>query len=51
LAAVTGLPYENPDGTPLTVDSDYFGKKRNPSAPSPGPFENPEEAKLKLKVW
>jgi len=50
LAAVSKAAYENPDGTPLTVDTDYFGKKRD-AQPSPGPFENPGEGQLTLKVW
>jgi len=51
LAAVPNVAYENADGTPLTVDRDYFGHKRNATAPSPGPFENPGEGRLTLKVW
>ena len=43
--------YENPDGTLLKIDTDYFGKKRNEADPSAGPFENPGEGKLILKVW
>jgi alpha-N-arabinofuranosidase len=43
--------YENPDGTSLKIDIDYFGKKRNEANPSAGPFENPGEGKLTLKVW
>jgi len=50
LAAVTKVAYENADGTPLTIDTDYFGKRRDAAAPSPGPFENPGEGKLTLKV-
>ncbi len=50
-ARVTGAKFENPDGSPLTIDSDYFGKKRNKQNPSAGPFENPEKESLKLKVW
>ena len=30
--------YENPDGSPITFDTDYFGKKRNASGVLPGPF-------------
>ena len=51
LAAVPKVAYENADGTPLTVDTDYFGKPRNATNPSPGPFEDPGEGKLTLKVW
>ncbi len=49
--AITKLPYENPDGSPLTVDTDYFGKKRNAQNPTPGPFENPDKGARVLKVW
>jgi len=50
-AEVPDAAYENPDGTPLKVDIDYFGKKRNKANPTPGPFENPGKGKLKLQVW
>jgi hypothetical protein len=50
LAAVPKVAYENADGTPLKVDTDYFGKKRSVK-PTPGPFENPGQGPLKLKVW
>ena len=29
--------FENPDGTPITFDTDYFGKKRGEKV-IPGPF-------------
>jgi hypothetical protein len=50
-AEVPDLAYENSDGTPLKIDTDYFGKKRNAKAPSPGPFENPGKGRLRLKVF
>jgi alpha-N-arabinofuranosidase len=50
-AKIPDAAYENPDGTPLKVDTDYFGKKRNEKNPSAGPFENPGQGKLMLKVW
>jgi hypothetical protein len=50
-AKIPDAAYENPDGTPLKIDTDYFGKKRNQAYPSVGPFENPGEGKLSLKVW
>ncbi len=50
-AKVPGLAYENADGSPVTIDSDYLGAKRNAATPSAGPFENPGEGALKLKVW
>ena len=50
-AKIPGLPYENPDGSPLKVDTDYFGKPRSETSPTPGPFENPGAGPLELKVW
>ncbi|MDA3867599.1 MAG: right-handed parallel beta-helix repeat-containing protein [Salinivirgaceae bacterium] len=43
--------FDNPDGTPLKIDTDYFGAKRSEINPSVGPFENPGKGELKLKVW
>ena len=50
-AAIPDLPYEQADGTPIRIDLDYFGKKRNASNPTPGPFEAPGTGPLKLKIW
>jgi hypothetical protein len=50
-AAVPQLPYENADGSPLTVNSDYFGVRRDAARPASGPFENPGEGDLRVKVW
>lgn len=50
-AKVSHAAYDNPDGTPLTIDTDYLGNKRSKSNPSAGPFENPGKGILKLKVW
>ncbi len=51
-AMIPDQAYENPDGSPLKIDSDFFGNKRNEKNPSAGPFENPAIGKeLKLKVW
>jgi hypothetical protein len=43
--------FENPDGTPLKIDTDYLGNKRSESNPSAGPFENRGKGSLKVKVW
>ena len=48
---VSAVSYENPDGSPLTVDADYSGKKRTGPAPTAGPFQDPGEGRLRLKVW
>ncbi len=50
-AKIPDAPYEQPDGSPLKIDTDYFGKKRSRKNPTPGPFENPADGKLVLKVW
>jgi len=49
-ASIPNLPYERPDGKPIRVNRDYFDKQRNEANPTPGPFENPGEGNLKLKV-
>ncbi len=43
--------FENPDGTPLKIDTDFFGNKRSESNPAAGPFENPGKGIIKIKVW
>ena len=51
-AMIPDQAFENPDGSPLKIDTDYSGKKRSEKNPSAGPFEKPQAAKqLKLKVW
>ena len=50
-AKIPGLPYENPDGSPLKVDTDYFGKPRSGESPAAGPFENPGAGPVVVKVW
>ena len=50
-AIIPGLPYEQRDGKPICINSDYLGRSRNEANPTPGPFENPGQGELKLKVW
>jgi len=50
-AKVPGLAYENPDGSPLKVDRDYFGQRRSTANPTPGPFEKPGKGAVRIKVW
>ena len=50
-AVVPNLPFEQPDGAPLCIAADYFGKKRNKDNPFPGPFEKPGQGPVDLKVW
>jgi alpha-N-arabinofuranosidase len=50
-ARISGLAYENADGSPVVIDQDYFGKSRDRTKPSAGPFESPGAGKLVLEVW
>lgn len=50
-AKIPNLPYENPDGSPVAVDRDYFGRSRSASKPLPGPFESAVHRSRPLKVW
>jgi alpha-L-arabinofuranosidase len=50
-AVIPDLPFENPDGSPIRISTDYFGKPRNPGNPFPGPFEISEGGHLRFKVW
>jgi alpha-L-arabinofuranosidase len=50
-AVIPDLPYEQPDGSPIRIDTDYSGKSRSESNPTPGPFERPGQGDLKIKVW
>jgi alpha-N-arabinofuranosidase len=49
-ACIPDLPYEQPDGTPISIDTDYSGKSRSESNPTPGPFERPGQGLLSIKV-
>ena len=48
---IPDLPYEQPDGSPIRIDTDYFGKSRSQSSPSPGPFEDQSMGQQEIKVW
>jgi alpha-N-arabinofuranosidase len=50
-AKIPDLPYEQPDGSPYRIDTDYFGNKRKTNNPYPGPFDEPKEGKQLIKVW
>lgn len=45
---VSGQPFVNPDGSPLRIDTDFFGKPRDPHKPAAGPFEDPGGGKVRL---
>lgn len=48
-AGVSLEDFENPDGTELVIDRDYFGRPRDPEKPMVGPFEQPSARRI--KVW
>jgi hypothetical protein len=50
-AKVPGCRFENRDGTPINIGTDYFGKPRDAAHPMPGPFEDPGAGEHQLKVW
>jgi len=50
-AVIPNLPYEQPDGSSLRVDKDYFGKPRDEGNPTPGPFESLAPGEVNLRVW
>jgi hypothetical protein len=43
--------FENPDGTPIKIEFDYFGKQRSVNSPTCGPFEGFQTGKQSIKVW
>jgi len=49
-AKTPDLKYEQPDGSPYRIDTDYLGRKRNSANPCAGPFEYTGNGKLELKV-
>jgi len=50
-AIVPNAPFLTYEGKPVSVETDYFGNKRNIKKPTPGPFEEIKEAKVSIKVW
>jgi alpha-L-arabinofuranosidase len=50
-AKVSGCAYDNHDGSPVKIDTDYFGRPRNEKNPFPGPFEDVSGGKQEIKVW
>jgi hypothetical protein len=50
-AKIPNQKYENPDGTEITIDRDYLGKRRNTTNPSAGPFSLERKKSIQIKVW
>ncbi len=45
------LGFENPDGTPIVIDTDFYESKRDESSPTPGPFKKLGKGKVNLRLW
>jgi hypothetical protein len=50
-ASVSGAPFANRDGSPLLLDTDYFGNKRSGDNPVPGPLAWDGKPSIRAKVW
>ncbi len=50
-ASIPRQPFENVDGSPVRIHTDYFGRKRRSGNPFPGPIEFSQSGKQTLKVW
>jgi alpha-N-arabinofuranosidase len=50
-ATIPDAPFENRDGTPYKMDTDYLGEKRDANNPAPGPFRLTGKNKIHLQVW
>lgn len=50
-ARVPDMEFEHADGSAISIDSDYFGSKRDASNPAPGPFAGSKDGKQLIKVW
>jgi hypothetical protein len=50
-AVIPNAAFENPDGSPIVIDSDFFEKKRDTKNPTAGPFEKLQKGKSSIKVW
>jgi alpha-N-arabinofuranosidase len=50
-AKIPDAAYEQPDGSPYRIDTDYFGLPRRANAVMPGPFAEIVEGQQVWKVW
>ncbi len=50
-AKIPNAPFEQPDGTPYRIDTNYFGEKRSVDNPAPGPFRSTGKKHIRLKIW
>ena len=50
-AKIPKAAFDNPDGTPLKIDKDYFGKIRAGETTTAGPFSNLRTGEIVLELW
>jgi hypothetical protein len=50
-AIIPNLPFVNPDGTQIKIDTDYSDAKRKSANPAPGPFEKLNKKDWETRVW
>ncbi len=48
---ISGLPFEESDGSPLVVGADFFGEARSRQQVIPGPFSQVREGANRKRVW
>ena len=48
---VSQCAFENRGGSPLSLDIDYLGERRDKANPFPGPFETVRAGRREIKVW
>jgi hypothetical protein len=48
---MSGASFENPDGSPLKIDTDYFGGIRPSKSPFVGPFKELKLGEQTIRVW
>jgi hypothetical protein len=51
VAQIPGQRWENPDGSDMVINTDYFGNHRDESNPAPGPFASLKKGLVSVKVW
>lgn len=49
-AIIPNLPFVNSDGSPFTLDEDYFGNARTPEQVFPGPFQIDSDGRQRWKI-
>jgi len=48
---ISNACFEHPNGSPITIDTDYFGNPPDKSNPTPGLFEGLSKEKQPIKIW